>query len=156
MYAIDIVKAFLYLFLTHHSFQNVLLTDNIDTIVESATLQAITDKDDNETVTLPDLISASSQNYINYTTIMNSLEHEFSNRHSLTKHKIYNFWKVWHKLNTDRGLSTIGWENCCAQIPQRKSIMFTFSPPRSGWSEGLCKWFRILAWYDCINIQFLS
>ena len=46
-------------------------------VTESATLQAIIDYCDNETVTSPDLIHASSKNDKNYTTLINSIKHRF-------------------------------------------------------------------------------
>ena len=78
---------------THPYSQDIHLIDNIDTIVESVTLQAITYNSDNETVMSPDLICTSGQNDQSYTALMNSNEHRISSKHSLTKPEICNFWE---------------------------------------------------------------
>ena len=92
------------LFFAHPSFPDIQLSDNIEGIVESAVLQAIMDYGNTETIISLDLIHTSSQNDQNYTTLVNSIEQGFPNRHSLIKPMIYNFWEVWHLLSTDRGL----------------------------------------------------
>ena len=35
-------------------------------------------------------------------------------------------------------------------------MLFAFSPPRDGRYEYQCRWFSILAWYECINMHFQS
>ena len=63
------VETLLCLFPVHPSSKDFGLPDNIDAI---ATLQAITDYGDIETVTSSDLIRASDQKDQNYTTLLNT------------------------------------------------------------------------------------
>ena len=88
---VAMMEAFLCLFLRNNSIEDVQLLDNIDAIIESATLQSITDYNNDKTVTSVVYIFVSGQNDKIYTTLTNSIEHRFPNIHSLTNSDIHDF-----------------------------------------------------------------